>query len=402
MALVVALTSLIALARSLDKDPDVGRDMVEITVNKGYPIEEHFVTTEDGYILGTFRIPYGRNESQNAQNSGKPVVLLMHGLLDSSYTWVNNFPDESLAFLLADAGYDVWLGNNRGNTYSKKHAWLHTDTEAFWDFSFDEMAKYDAPNTIEYVLQYTNQSQLAYVGHSEGTIQMFAMPTVRADILSKIAFFGALAPVAYVHHQKSPVIELLAVLDVGYIYELLGRKQFLPGVYILNHIAPDMCEVVPEGCDEFLWLICGPSHDLNASRIEVYVSETPADTSVKNMIHWSQGVKRERFEMYNYETKEKNEQHYNQSEPPLYDLSAVRMPLALYSGTNDWLADPEDVETLRKDLPANVTKQDITVQGFDHLDFVWGMHANTSVYLQPNLMTQIVKYLGPGKYVPPH
>ena len=78
------------------------------------------------------------------------------------------------------------------------------------------------------------------------------------------------------------------------------------------------------------------------------------------------------------------------------------MPLGLYSGSNDWLADPEDVKTLRKDLPANVTKQDIYIEGYDHLDFVWGMEANETIYLQPNMLSEIIKYLGPGKYVPPN
>jgi hypothetical protein len=104
---VIVLLSVLAEA---DKDPDDGRDMIAITTNKGYPIEEYFVQTEDGYILGLFRIPYGRSESMNAINSGKPIVHLQHGLLDSSYTFVNNFPSQSLAFILADAGYDVWLG----------------------------------------------------------------------------------------------------------------------------------------------------------------------------------------------------------------------------------------------------------------------------------------------------
>jgi lysosomal acid lipase/cholesteryl ester hydrolase len=37
-------------------------------------------------------------------------------------------------YLLADAGYDVWLGNARGSTYSKKHVSLSTSDSKFWDF----------------------------------------------------------------------------------------------------------------------------------------------------------------------------------------------------------------------------------------------------------------------------
>ncbi len=56
-----------------------------------------------------------------------------------------------LAFIVADAGYDLWLGNARGNTYSKRHISLRHDDSRFWDFSFHEMALYDLPSEIDYI-----------------------------------------------------------------------------------------------------------------------------------------------------------------------------------------------------------------------------------------------------------
>ena len=40
----------------------------------------------------------------------------------------------SLGYILSDLGYDVWMGNARGNSYSRGHTTYDTDDSKFWEF----------------------------------------------------------------------------------------------------------------------------------------------------------------------------------------------------------------------------------------------------------------------------
>ena len=77
------------------------------------------MTTDDGYILGLWRINGNLNNI-----SSQPPVLLQHGLGSDMMQWVMNKAENAPAFILAQNGYDVWLGNNRGNRFSQSHITL--------------------------------------------------------------------------------------------------------------------------------------------------------------------------------------------------------------------------------------------------------------------------------------
>ena len=67
----------------------------------GYPIEEHEVITQDGYILTLHRIPYG---VKSTSTENRQPVILAHCLMGSSAVFAYGPTNNSLAYMLADAG----------------------------------------------------------------------------------------------------------------------------------------------------------------------------------------------------------------------------------------------------------------------------------------------------------
>ncbi|XP_039990534.1 gastric triacylglycerol lipase isoform X2 [Xiphias gladius] len=356
-------------------DPEVHMNITEIIERWGYPAEEHEVLTEDGYILTVNRIPHGLRHTPGP----KPVVLLQHGLLAAGSNWITNLPNSSLGYVLADNGYDVWLGNSRGNTWSRKHQTLRPDQEDFWRFSYDEMALKDLPAVVNYILKVTGQEQIYYVGHSQGTTIAFIAFSKLPELASKIKMFFGLAPVATVAFTSSPMTKM-SCLPEWFIWDLLGRRDFLPQCHIIEWFAEHVCaeRLLSELCGNIFFVLCGfDEKNLNMTRTPVYVTHNPAGTSVQNMVHWAQAVKGGKLMAFDFGAAG-NLKHYNQSTPPEYRVQDMKVPTALFSGGQDTLADPKDVAMLLPQVSNLVFHRHI--EHWEHLDFIWGLDANEQMF----------------------
>ena len=131
-ATVAAISAIFANSVIATNDSD--RTFQEICAENAYQYEEHTVYTEDDYILTVFRVP----GPEGVSPIGRPPVLMQHGILDSANCWVMNYASKAPAFVAANAGYDVWLGNSRGNTYSLANRKYdpNKDEKKFFDFSW--------------------------------------------------------------------------------------------------------------------------------------------------------------------------------------------------------------------------------------------------------------------------
>ncbi|VDN16352.1 unnamed protein product [Dibothriocephalus latus] len=237
-------------------DPEVYQTAYDIIESKGYSAKSYIIVTPDDYLLTVHRIGPKKPVLEGKRN----VVLLQHGLLDSAHTWINNLANQSLGFVLADMGYDVWLGNSRGSTYSQYHKTLDVSSEQFWEFSWDDMANNDLPATIDFVLNQTGRDKLFYIGHSQGTQIAFAKFNSDPVLRSKIAAMIALAPVAYLSHVKSPIRFILtACKGIESVATWFGRGRFLPSTSLMRFLGLFLCrrQSIPFVCSNIIYLLAG-------------------------------------------------------------------------------------------------------------------------------------------------
>jgi len=353
-----------------DRYPHLTHDLETDTMITlaGYQAETHKVATPDHYVLTIHRI-VGEG----------PVVFLQHGLEDSSSTWVLAGADHGApGFRLAEQGYDVWIGNFRGNHYSREHESLDADTDnEFWEFSWDEMAKYDLPTQLNYVMEKTGKEKIYYIGHSMGTTTFLTMNSLDQSWAEKVELAVLLAPVAYVDHMESPIKWIAPFTDmIDWIIEHLGMGEFLPSNWLMDWLADFVCgdSQLEFICENIVFLLCGYDEgQMNKTMMSTIASHIPAGTSSFTILQYAQEVKHKRYSGFDWGSKEKNQAHHGTDEPPLYNLKDVNARVALFWGDNDWLAEERDVFKIVTQVQNLVQNYQIPWEGWNHFDFLYAI-----------------------------
>ncbi|XP_011100528.1 triacylglycerol lipase 2-like [Sesamum indicum] len=342
---------------------------------QGYSCEEHKVTTKDGYILSLQRIPAGRSDGK--KTGARPPVLLQHGLMSDALTWLSNSPDESLGFILADNGFDVWLANVRGTNYSSGHTSLSPNDPEYWDWSWDELVEYDLPAFVQYVNGQTGQ-KLHYVGHSLGTLMSFGAFS-REEVINMVRSAALLSPIAYMGQMPSPLARAAADIFTAEVLYWLGLKEFAPGGGPASKLVSDICSTID--CTDLESVITGPNCCMNSSSSNL-AHQQP--TATKNMIHLAQMIRQGTIAMYDYGSDDDNNKHYGQTTPPDYNMTSIPndLPLFLSYGGEDLLSDVKDVQTLIDTLSDHDPDKLVLhyVDDYAHLDFVSAVNAKQVVY----------------------
>ena len=177
---------------------------------------------------------------------------------------------------------------------------MSSSDDEYWSFSFDEMGAFDLPANVEYVKRVAGVEQVIYIGHSQGTTQLFALLSEQPEFKKNLRMMFGLGPVIKVDHQGSLVVALAKDLRVVEILQFLGFDSFL---YLESDVFPALglvCEKLTGICVDAVRLLCGNSEVVhyNASRMSVMASHEPGGSSIQNLLHWFQLMRSGEFRKF--------------------------------------------------------------------------------------------------------
>ncbi|KAH7932745.1 hypothetical protein HPB49_002247 [Dermacentor silvarum] len=289
----------------------------------GYPCEASYATTDDGYMLQVVRVAHGvRSDGRSAAG-----------------------------FLFADSGFDVWAMSNReSRPYTNSTRFSQRDPK-HWQWSFDELGRYDLAACIDHVLKATGSPKLTTVALSQGVMANLVLHSVRPEYNNKKIVYP-FTDAGYLGTTKA----LRALISTA--CHLFGGALCALGFTLNDFCSPEQFNKLWEAKTSVFFFF-----------VRYYVIGFPSDSAQKAA--WTKAVRRENFAPTKYSVR---------TAPP-YPLERIRLPVALFWSHGDTLAGASDVSTMAAALGSNVIMNYVVpVPTFRHLDFATGYRANDIVH----------------------
>ncbi|XP_020928917.1 lipase member K [Sus scrofa] len=181
-----------------------------------------------------------------------------------------------------------------------------------------------------FILEKTGQEQLYYVGHSQGTTIAFVAFSTNPELAKRIKYF-----LHWLSHHSE--IHPMSSETINSSFQRRSQESL--------------------GC---------------------YLAQSHAGTSVQNMLHWAQAVNSGRFQAFDWGNPYQNMMHFHQLTPPLYNVSKMEVPTAVWSGGQDRVADLKDVENLLPKITRLIYYK--LIPHYNHVDFYLGQDAPHEIY----------------------
>ncbi|XP_038211387.1 lipase 3-like [Zerene cesonia] len=188
------------------------------------------------------------------------------------------------------------------------------------------------------------------------------------------------APMVYMTNARSPFVRMIAPNSPFFetLQKQLGYGEFRLPKELIHTIGGDMCEKqvgCKYLCSNVNFVVSGLNPlNMDVDLIHEIVSHLPAGASTRQMKHYGQALSSDEFRKYDYGI-DTNTAVYGTTAPPKYNMTEVKVPVAIYWSEDDWLAHPMDVERLHRELPDVRDYYKVPEEHFTHMDFQFSRRA---------------------------
>uniref|UniRef100_A0A6G1SG02 Lipase member K n=1 Tax=Aceria tosichella TaxID=561515 RepID=A0A6G1SG02_9ACAR len=396
-------------------DEAVEMDAKQLINYAGFEYEEHYVIADDGYVTQLLRLI---NPKADRRQLKWPPVMLFHGanidnaaylLASTNAHHPEKYPrDESdgpmtsstrsLAFMLANNGYDVWLMSTRGSNKQnqaflnedeieearQQHDWkpsksnfrlVKKNRDKYWSYGLDEIIKYELREQIDKVRSLTNSDEVSIFSFSLSTPTTMAFLAANPDYAKKVRHYTQMAPAIAADHFTAigdlyfeKICPHFKTRGIGFTPSFLVKPVVRQLVFQFSKSHNIRYSLVLK----FLNALFGPSEKYQTNLELNFVARIFQPVSFKSIQHYCKNSRTKKLTKFDYGEK-KNELIYHEKTPPEYKIDTLEVQNWLViSGTNDALADANTVQRLiektRKPEPVH-----IQVAGFNHADFLAGV-----------------------------
>lgn len=425
-----------------ESNEDIGSFTPQQLIERaGFAYENHYVLSADGYITQLIHLI---NPLADQSKLKQPPFLITHGGANNPSVYlassnIQHHPEpwprspqdgsitswnRSLAFTLANNGYDVWLSGTRGDSRQNQgHTKLRVfepqgavrndknkplnitllelaDTFKYWDFSFNEIIEHEFPAQINKVLELTRSDKLSILCFSFSTmtgLPLFASRPEYAELIHQLVLMAPIINRRGTNNFVRLMQNIFVRADPRFgvmVFNLILLTQPVRDLFILLNSSKALRYTLIKG---LLDLLVGPSAKYRSNLDQGAVSNALQQTGYGEILHFYQQVIVGRLQKFDHGAA-KNFLKYGSIFPPVYDISDIHIDnWILIQSTSDNFAPQASVQQVYDSIRQKPRAR-IVLPGWNHFDFLIGFENDIRVNLP--ILAFLDEHQLPAKVLP--
>jgi len=311
----------------------------------------HKIYTNDSFELTLHHCKLINNNN----NECKGIILLQHPLWFSSLHFILK-GKESIVYKLLINGYDVWLGNNRGNEFTKQY-----NNNKIYNWSFQDMGYLDLTQIIKYInnnaCNNQNNNGIIYIGISQGSMQFISLMSTYIEYQK------------YIKHSIWITPPISFELNNILLYYIIKVLALLPNWFIVffTRIGAIFGRILPFSIAWICTKLCATLMGF----LRLYDSMKYNEVSRLRLKYLPSGFITKTMLAHFRELSIKESIIFDRNNNKIFNISNIKIPISIIIGEHDCCCNVVKTIGYAHNKLKSYLKNLIIIPKMSHLDVIW-------------------------------